>query len=218
MMDSGSPILAGFFFILLVFLGAYFLLNVILVVIISNYSDTKNIAAGGGADRKYGENDQQHTSISSYRKDNSALSSDAGGADLSGTMPLTARKEIDHSEIPPILLNDGQLVDGNLSDFMIQKEPLTVEGIKSNRSFQNNPEGAGGGIFNNRSHSLKPIAEMSSNQNNAGNTPARKSSLPIIDRVKNSTPIIDMEEVISNEGAGRVFREEDGFENRVQIH
>jgi Ion transport protein len=42
MMDSGSPIVAGVFFISLVFLGAFFLLNVILVVIISNYSETKN--------------------------------------------------------------------------------------------------------------------------------------------------------------------------------
>lgn len=47
MMDSGSPILAGFFFILLVFLGAFFLLNVILVVIISNYSETKTAQKNG---------------------------------------------------------------------------------------------------------------------------------------------------------------------------
>jgi uncharacterized paraquat-inducible protein A len=42
MMDSGSPVIGAIFFILVVFLGAFFLLNVILVVIISNYSDTKN--------------------------------------------------------------------------------------------------------------------------------------------------------------------------------
>lgn len=41
MMDSGSPPLAGFYFILLVFIGAYFLMNILLVVIISNYSQTK---------------------------------------------------------------------------------------------------------------------------------------------------------------------------------
>ena len=55
MMDSGPPLISGIFFILVVFLGAFILLNVILVVIISNYSATKVIATGGKAERKYGE-------------------------------------------------------------------------------------------------------------------------------------------------------------------
>jgi preprotein translocase subunit SecG len=42
MMDSGSPVLASVFFILLVFLGAFFLMNIILVVIITEYGNTKN--------------------------------------------------------------------------------------------------------------------------------------------------------------------------------
>ena len=68
MMDSGSPIVAGFFFIFLVFLGAFFLLNVILVVIISNYSETKNSISKGKP--RYGENESKHdTSQSSYRRD-----------------------------------------------------------------------------------------------------------------------------------------------------
>ena len=42
MMDSGSPVLASVYFILLVFLGAFFLMNIILVVIITEYGNTKN--------------------------------------------------------------------------------------------------------------------------------------------------------------------------------
>lgn len=38
MMDSGTPWIAAAYFILLVFLGSFFLMNIILVVIISNYS------------------------------------------------------------------------------------------------------------------------------------------------------------------------------------
>jgi hypothetical protein len=42
MMDSGSPLLASVYFILLVFLGAFFLMNIILVIIITQYGNTKN--------------------------------------------------------------------------------------------------------------------------------------------------------------------------------
>jgi hypothetical protein len=42
MMDSGSPLLASIYFILLVFLGAFFLMNIILVIIITQYGNTKN--------------------------------------------------------------------------------------------------------------------------------------------------------------------------------
>lgn len=41
MMDSGSPVLASIYFILLVFLGAFFLMNIILVIIITQYGNTK---------------------------------------------------------------------------------------------------------------------------------------------------------------------------------
>lgn len=41
-MDTGNPIIAGVYFVLLVFLGAFFLMNIILVVIISEYGNTKN--------------------------------------------------------------------------------------------------------------------------------------------------------------------------------
>lgn len=57
---------SGFFFLLVVFLGAFFLLNVILVVIISNYSETKSIAAGAES-RKYGEENTIEQSEHSYR-------------------------------------------------------------------------------------------------------------------------------------------------------
>lgn len=47
MCDSGPPLISGIFSLLVVFLGAYILTNVILVVIISNYSATK-VAANNG--------------------------------------------------------------------------------------------------------------------------------------------------------------------------
>ncbi len=40
----------------------------------------------------------------------------------------------------------------------------------------------------------------------------RKSSLPVIDRPRNSTPIIDLDEVISHEGAKKIIEEELEFE------
>ena len=47
---------------------------------------------------------------------------------------------------------------------------------------------------------------------------ARKSSLPVIDRgMKSSTPIIELDEVISHEGLGKKFVIDDNLPNKLGL-
>ena len=83
-MDSGSPILASIYFILLVFLGAFFLMNIILVIIITQYGNTKNEqrdkeaeVAGLHHSGMHGGGGIEHTN--SEKRENSLLSSPGRG-------------------------------------------------------------------------------------------------------------------------------------------
>ena len=84
MMDSGSPVLASIYFILLVFLGAFFLMNIILVIIITQYGNTKNEQrdkeakeAGLIHSSQHGGGGIEHTN--SEKRDSSLLSSPGRG-------------------------------------------------------------------------------------------------------------------------------------------
>jgi len=42
MMDSGSPAIAIIYFHALIFIGSYFLMNIVVAVIITSYAETKS--------------------------------------------------------------------------------------------------------------------------------------------------------------------------------
>jgi len=42
MIDSGSPAVAIIYFNLLIFIGSYFLMNIVVAVIITSYAETKS--------------------------------------------------------------------------------------------------------------------------------------------------------------------------------
>ena len=52
---------------------------------------------------------------------------------------------------------------------------------------------------------------------NAGDKMNQNSSLPNIDRPKNTTPIYDMDEVISHEGAEKVMDDDDDDFERFDV-
>ena len=58
------------------------------------------------------------------------------------------------------------------------------------------------------SQSVRPMPGGDLSNSNAGEI-RMNSSLPNIDRPKNSTPIIDLDDVISHEGGGRALEDDD---------
>jgi hypothetical protein len=63
-----------------------------------------------------------------------------------------------------------------------------------------------------QSRSIRPHAGGDLSISNAGEN-RMNSSLPQIDRIKNSTPIIDLDDVISHEGGGIVLDNDDEIEH-----
>jgi len=62
-----------------------------------------------------------------------------------------------------------------------------------------------------QSRSIRPLVGGDLSISNAGEN-RMNSSLPNIDRIKNSTPIIDLDDVISHEGGGVVLDDDDQIE------
>lgn len=58
------------------------------------------------------------------------------------------------------------------------------------------------------SHGIRPLGANDHSVSNLGEN-RMSSSLPQIDRPKNSTPIIDLDDVISHEGAGKVVEDDE---------
>ncbi len=114
-MDSGSPVLASIYFILLVFLGAFFLMNIILVVIITQYGNTKNEQrdkeAEDAAIASSGQGNIEQTN--SEKRENSLMNSPGRGGflpktqDNNNAMAETMRKQAECLDVPHINLNEG---------------------------------------------------------------------------------------------------------------
>ena len=67
-----------------------------------------------------------------------------------------------------------------------------------------------------QSRSIRPLAAGDLSISNAGEN-RMNSSLPQIDRIKNSTPIIDLDDVISHEGGGIVLDDDDDEIERFDV-
>jgi len=59
MMDSGSPAIAIIYFHALIFIGSYFLMNIVVAVIITSYAETKSQEE---SNKKALNEDSQHIS------------------------------------------------------------------------------------------------------------------------------------------------------------
>jgi len=107
-------------------------------------------------------------------------------------MAETMRKQAEGLEVPQININEGSPQTGRVGHDPKLKLPLNVIG-EENLSLNEL-----------HSQSIRPLGGVDLSLSNAGeNRMNQNSSLPNIDRPKNSTPIIDLDDVISHEGAGK---------------